>query len=101
MRQNGRARRSMRDHLKIISALERRDAELAEKLVREHTIGLAAHVEKHGDWLDRGLAPALERNAAPPALAASGSAPRTSLRAHLARTAKPCTAKGGTIPQRD
>ena len=26
---------------------------LAERLVREHTMGLAAHVEQHGDFLDR------------------------------------------------
>ena len=29
------------------------DADLAERLVREHTMGLAAHVEQHGDFLDR------------------------------------------------
>jgi DNA-binding GntR family transcriptional regulator len=52
MRQDDRARRSIRDHRKIITALERGDAALAERLVREHTLGLAAHVEKHGDWLD-------------------------------------------------
>jgi len=26
--------------------------ELAERLAREHTLGLAAHVEQHGDFLD-------------------------------------------------
>ena len=57
MRQSDRARRSVRDHLGIIAALERRDPDLAAKLVREHTLGLAAHVEKHGDWLDGGSAP--------------------------------------------
>jgi DNA-binding GntR family transcriptional regulator len=34
--------------MRIIAALEARDADLAAKLVREHTMGLAAHVEKHG-----------------------------------------------------
>jgi DNA-binding GntR family transcriptional regulator len=37
--------------MRIIEALERRDAELAERLAREHTLGLAAHVERHGDFL--------------------------------------------------
>ena len=48
IRQDNRAKKSMRDHLAIIDALEKRDADLAERLVREHTLGLAAHVEKHG-----------------------------------------------------
>ena len=52
MQQGDRAARSVRDHLNIIAALEDRNAELAERLVREHTLGLAAHVEDHGDWLD-------------------------------------------------
>jgi hypothetical protein len=39
------------DHLNIVEALEARDADLAERLVREHTLGLAAHVEKFGDFL--------------------------------------------------
>jgi DNA-binding GntR family transcriptional regulator len=52
IRQENRAERSIEDHLGIIDALEARDAELAERRVREHTLGLAAHVEKHGDFLD-------------------------------------------------
>ncbi len=52
MQQSDRAHRSIHDHLKIITALESRDAGLAERLVREHTLGLAAHVEQHGNWLD-------------------------------------------------
>lgn len=47
-----RARRSMQDHLNIIDALERRDADRAERLVREHTFGLAKHIEAHGGLLD-------------------------------------------------
>ncbi|MDQ4060175.1 MAG: GntR family transcriptional regulator, partial [Pseudomonadota bacterium] len=35
------------EHMAIIAALERRDAELAERLVREHALDLAAHVERH------------------------------------------------------
>jgi len=50
--QDNRAERSIHDHKEIIKALERRDAELAERLVREHTLGLAEHVEKHCDFLD-------------------------------------------------
>src|SRR5271169_5125219 len=50
--QDNRAARSIVDHMAIIEALERRDAETAARLAREHTLGLAAHVEKHGDFLD-------------------------------------------------
>ena len=50
--QDNRAVRSVADHMRIIAALERRDAEVAEELAREHTLGLAAHVEAHGDFLD-------------------------------------------------
>jgi DNA-binding GntR family transcriptional regulator len=51
MTQDNRARRSVADHRAIIAALESRDAALAERLTREHTMGLAAHVEAHGDFL--------------------------------------------------
>jgi DNA-binding GntR family transcriptional regulator len=50
--QNERAARSIIGHLKIIEALERRDTELAERLTREHTLELAAHVERYCDFLD-------------------------------------------------
>src|SRR6266705_2195293 len=50
--QDNRAARSVVDHFRIIAALERRNRELAERLAREHTLGLAAHVEQHGDFLD-------------------------------------------------
>jgi len=50
--QDDRAARSIIDHMRIIEALEGRDLELAERLAREHTLGLAAHVEQHGDFLD-------------------------------------------------
>ena len=52
--QDDRATRSIVDHMRIIEALERRDPDLAERLAREHTLGLAAHVEQHGDFLDAG-----------------------------------------------
>jgi DNA-binding GntR family transcriptional regulator len=38
--------------MNIVEALEARDTELAERLVREHTLDLAAHIEKNVDWLD-------------------------------------------------
>ena len=50
--QDDRAARSIIDHMRIIEALEGRDPGLAERLAREHTLGLAAHVEQHGDFLD-------------------------------------------------
>jgi DNA-binding GntR family transcriptional regulator len=52
MSQDNRATRSVVDHLNIVEALEMRDGDLAERLVREHTLGLAAHVEKFGDFID-------------------------------------------------
>jgi len=48
LRQDNRAARSINDHMRIIAALEAHDADLAARLVREHTMGLAAHVQKHG-----------------------------------------------------
>jgi DNA-binding GntR family transcriptional regulator len=47
-----RADRSIRDHLNIIQALEARDTERAEDLVRNHALGLAEHVARHADYLD-------------------------------------------------
>jgi DNA-binding GntR family transcriptional regulator len=47
-----RVDRSIRDHMNIIQALEARDTERAEDLVRQHALGLAAHVAKHVDYLD-------------------------------------------------
>ncbi|MHB1667564.1 MAG: GntR family transcriptional regulator [Thiomonas sp.] len=50
--QSDRASRSIVDHLGIIEALEQRDTELAEKLVRQHSLDLADHVEAHCEFLD-------------------------------------------------
>jgi DNA-binding GntR family transcriptional regulator len=44
--------RSIVDHMHIIEALERRESELAERLVRDHALNLAAHVEQHVEHLD-------------------------------------------------
>lgn len=46
------AQRSIEEHMAIIEALENRDPDLAEQLVRDHTLGLAEHIEKHCDFLD-------------------------------------------------
>ena len=50
--QKDRAARSIIDHMNIIEALEKRDTELAERLVRQHSLDLAAHVEKYCDFLE-------------------------------------------------
>ncbi|KJK26421.1 GntR family transcriptional regulator [Burkholderiaceae bacterium 16] len=50
--QSDRAARSIVDHLRIIEALEKRDTELAERLVRQHSLDLADYLEKHCDFLD-------------------------------------------------
>ena len=50
--QDNRASRSIVDHMRIIEALESRNTALAESLVRQHTLDLAAHVEKYCDFLD-------------------------------------------------
>ncbi len=47
-----RADRSIRDHLNIIEALEGRDTDRAEDLVRNHALGLAEHVAKYAEYLD-------------------------------------------------
>jgi DNA-binding GntR family transcriptional regulator len=47
-----RVDKSIIDHMHIIKALEARDTDLAERLVREHTLNLARHVEKYVDYLD-------------------------------------------------
>ena len=49
--QKDRASRSIADHMRIIEALERRDTELAERLVRQHSLDLAAHVAQYCDFL--------------------------------------------------
>lgn len=52
IREGDRAERSIVDHLNIVEALERRDTGAAERLAREHTLGLAEFVERHCDFLD-------------------------------------------------
>lgn len=50
--EDNRASRSIIDHMNIIEALEARDTGLAERLVREHALNLAAHVEANVNYLD-------------------------------------------------
>ncbi len=44
-----RAKRSIADHKEIVGVIERREADLAARLVREHTMKLRDHVEKFVD----------------------------------------------------
>ncbi|MDE2240604.1 MAG: FCD domain-containing protein, partial [Rhodospirillales bacterium] len=46
-----RATRSIEDHLAIISAIEKRDMDQAERLCRNHTLGLADYVNKHSEGI--------------------------------------------------
>ncbi len=50
--EDDRVTRSIIDHMNIIEALEKRRTERAEQLVRQHSLDLATHVEKHVDYLD-------------------------------------------------
>ena len=47
-----RATRSVKDHRQIVEAIEARDTELAERLVREHALDLAKHIDKNVTYLD-------------------------------------------------
>lgn len=51
IRDDNRAERSIVDHIHIIEALEARDAELSERLVRDHALDLADHVRRTVDHL--------------------------------------------------
>ncbi len=48
--EDNRVQRSIIDHMHIIEALEARDADLAERLAREHALNLHAHVAL--TWVD-------------------------------------------------
>lgn len=50
LRGQDRVAGSVVDHLHIIEAMEQRDAELAERLVREHTNHLSEHVNEFVNW---------------------------------------------------
>ena len=52
IQERDRASRSIIDHMHIIEAIEARDTQLAERLVREHSFGLAEHINDYVDYLD-------------------------------------------------
>jgi DNA-binding GntR family transcriptional regulator len=41
----------MQDHMHIVEAIEARDAETAERLVRDHALALAKHVANNVNYL--------------------------------------------------
>jgi DNA-binding GntR family transcriptional regulator len=47
-----RIEKSIRDHMSIIEALEARQIDRAQDLVRDHALGLADHVAQYADYLD-------------------------------------------------
>lgn len=51
IKRSERISHSLPEHFAIIDALERRDTEQAEKLARDHTLGLAQYVDAHGNEL--------------------------------------------------
>ncbi len=58
MNEGDRVQRSVVDHSEIIEALEARDADLAARLVREHTMRLHEHVRRTWAQLERDRAAA-------------------------------------------
>jgi len=50
--ESDRASKSIIDHIHIIETLERRDADAAERLVRDHALNLADHVAKTVTYLE-------------------------------------------------
>ncbi len=59
MGESDRARRSVADHMEIIEALESRDADLASRSVRKHTMRLHDHIRKTWSGLENTETPAL------------------------------------------
>ena len=47
-----RSDQSVIDHMRIIEALEQRDADEVERLVREHALSLSKHIEQYAEYLD-------------------------------------------------
>jgi len=52
IKERNRASQSIIDHIRIIEALENKDTDLAERLVREHALNLAEHVKKYVEYLE-------------------------------------------------
>jgi DNA-binding GntR family transcriptional regulator len=55
MREGDRVKHSVVDHMAIIEAIENRQADVASRLVREHTMKLHDHI--HKTWWDSGTLP--------------------------------------------
>ncbi len=51
IKERDRAAQSIIDHMRIIEALEKRDTDLAERLVREHALNLGEHVNAYVEYL--------------------------------------------------
>jgi DNA-binding GntR family transcriptional regulator len=47
-----RSDQSVIDHMRIIEALEARDADRVERLVREHALSLSQHIEEYAQYLE-------------------------------------------------
>ncbi len=47
-----RSDQSIKDHRRIIKAMEKRDADKVEKLVREHALSLSEHIDEFAQYLD-------------------------------------------------
>jgi DNA-binding GntR family transcriptional regulator len=47
-----RSDQSVIDHMRIIEALEARDADRVERLVREHALSLSRHIEEYAEYLE-------------------------------------------------
>jgi DNA-binding GntR family transcriptional regulator len=52
IKERQRVTHSIIDHMHIIEALEKRDGDLSERYVREHTNALKEHVNDYVDWLE-------------------------------------------------
>lgn len=63
MAESARVRRSVVDHIEIVEALEARKPDLAERVVREHTLSLHDHMRRA--WVDTGLPASMDSNGRP------------------------------------
>ncbi len=52
IKERNRVSQSIIDHMRIIEALENRNTDVAERLVREHALNLAEHVKEYADYLE-------------------------------------------------
>jgi|TARA_B100000809_G_scaffold213870_1_gene218450 DNA-binding GntR family transcriptional regulator len=52
VKEHNRSDQSVIDHMRIIEALDHRQADTAERLVREHAMSLSKHIEKYTKYLN-------------------------------------------------